>query len=281
MLGRIEASIESLSTAEQKVARLILNNPKTFVKTPVAEIATTLNISKPTVVRCCRSLGYEGLADFKEQLAKHLSFGVPFVHHAIDSRETPYQAAQALIDSHIDELIRLRQQLAEDPLRKAIAILSQAIEGKQRINIFGQGNSGIVAKDAEHKFFRFGVQVMSCHDPHIQTMAVSLLTEGDCVLLISNSGRSREMLELANMVRHKQSALIAITSSQSPLAQAVDVTLSADHQENFGRYSPMASRLLHLTLIDILTAGVAMQLSPPYHQSLEEMNQILNEKRRV
>ena len=36
--------------------------------------------------------------------------------------------------------------------------------------------------------------------------------------------------------------------------------LAADHPEDFDRYSPMVSRLLHLMIIDILTTGVALRL---------------------
>ncbi len=49
--------------------------------------------------------------------------------------------------------------------------------------------------------------------------------------------------------------------------------LSVDHPEDYDRYSPMVSRLLHLTVIDILTTGVALRLGPdlrpdaPGHQA--------------
>ena len=41
---------------------------------------------------------------------------------------------------------------------------------------------------------------------------------------------------------------------------AQQVLLAADHPEDYDRYSPMVSRLLHLVIIDILTTGVALRL---------------------
>ena len=38
------------------------------------------------------------------------------------------------------------------------------------------------------------------------------------------------------------------------------ILLAVDHPEDFDRYSPMVSRLLHLVVIDILTTAVALRL---------------------
>jgi glucokinase len=53
--------------------------------------------------------------------------------------------------------------------------------------------------------------------------------------------------------------VIAITSSQSPLARKADVSLMIDHAENSATQVPMIGRILHLLVIDILIVGVTMQ----------------------
>ena len=62
MLDRIRASIPALPPAEQRVARLLLADPRSFATLPVVELAERAHVSKPTVVRFCRSIGYDGLA---------------------------------------------------------------------------------------------------------------------------------------------------------------------------------------------------------------------------
>ncbi|MBA4060285.1 MAG: transcriptional regulator, partial [Verminephrobacter sp.] len=69
MLERITASLSSLAPAEQRVAKLVLTDPRAFARLPVRELAERAHVSKPTVVRFCRSMGYDGLADFKLKLA--------------------------------------------------------------------------------------------------------------------------------------------------------------------------------------------------------------------
>jgi RpiR family carbohydrate utilization transcriptional regulator len=97
-------------------------------------------------------------------------------------------------------------------------------------------------------------------------MSATMLRPGDCAVIISNSGRSRDLLDVAHIARRKGATVVAISASGSPLALEVQtagahhVLLAADHPEDAARYSPMVSRLLHLLIIDILTTGVALRL---------------------
>mgnify|MGYP003339742474 CR=1 FL=1 len=93
-----------------------------------------------------------------------------------------------------------------------------------------------------------------------------MLFRSDCAVIISNSGRSKDLLDVADIARKKGATVIAITASGSPLAMEVaggphHILLAADHPEDADRYSPMVSRLLHLLIIDILTTGVALRRS--------------------
>ena len=88
MLDRIKASLPSLAPAEQRVARLVLLDPRAFANLPVSELSDRAHVSKPTVVRFCRSMGYDGLSDFKLKLAGTVSEGLvayfPFEEDAAD-----------------------------------------------------------------------------------------------------------------------------------------------------------------------------------------------------
>jgi len=79
LLDRIRMELDQFSSAEQAVAQLVLKDPSGFQKMPVTELAKRAGVSSPSVVRFCRSLGYEGLSDFKLKLAASLNAGVPFI----------------------------------------------------------------------------------------------------------------------------------------------------------------------------------------------------------
>jgi CheY-like chemotaxis protein len=101
MLDRIEASLSTLPAAEQRVAKLVLKNPRQFSQLPVGELAAMAHVSKPTVVRFCRSMGYDGLSDFKLKLAGTVSEGVPYIHRSVDAQDKVPDVAVKVIDNAV------------------------------------------------------------------------------------------------------------------------------------------------------------------------------------
>ncbi len=285
MLDRIRASIPALPPAEQRVAKLLLADPRSFATLPVVELAERSHVSKPTVVRFCRSVGYDGLADFKLKLAGSVNEGVPFVHRSVDDDDKAGDIVVKVIDNAVAAMLRYRNAAASQSVERAIAALAMAGSSGQRIEFYGVGNSGIMAQDAQHKFFRLGVTAAAVSDGHVQVMSATMLRTGDCAVIISNSGRSKDLLDVADIARKKGATVITITASGSPLAREVQgssqhILLAADHPEDADRYSPMVSRLLHLLIIDILTTGVALRLgSDKLRPMLQAIKKNLRERR--
>ncbi|HEY1391914.1 MAG TPA: SIS domain-containing protein [Methylibium sp.] len=279
MLDRIRASIPALPPAEQRVAKLVLADPRSFASLPVVELAERAHVSKPTVVRFCRSVGYDGLADFKLKLAGAVNEGVPFVHRAVDVDDKPGDLIVKVIDNTVSALLKFRNDAAGHAFERAIAALTEAGKSGRKIEFYGVGNSGIVAQDAQHKFFRLGVNAVAYSDGHVQVMAATMLGPGDCAVVISNSGRSRDLLDASEIARKNGATTIVITASGSPLAHQAQILLAADHPEDYDRYSPMVSRLLHLMIIDILTTGVALRLGEKLRPVLQEIKKNLRAKR--
>ena len=283
MLDRIRASIPALPPAEQRVAKLVLADPRTFASTPISELAERSHVSKPTVVRFCRSVGYDGLADFKLKLAGTVNEGVPFVHRSVDEDDKPSDIIVKVIDNAVSALLKYRNDAASHAFERAMAALVATARHAGRVEFYGVGNSGIVAQDAQHKFFRLGVNTIAMSDGHVQVMSATMLKPVDCAVVISNSGRSQDLLGVAEIAQKKGATLIVITASGSPLAQlalsANQIVLAADHPEDYDRYSPMVSRMLHLMIVDILTTGVALRLGPALRPTLQEIKRNLRTRR--
>ncbi len=280
MLDRIKACLPSLAPAEQRVGKLVLGDPRGFANLPISELAERARVSKPTVVRFCRSVGYKGLSDFKLKLAGSVSEGVPFIHRSVDADDKTGDITVKVIDNTVAAFLKYRNDASAVAIEKAAAALVQACRNGKRIEFFGVGNSGIVAQDAQHKFFRLGMHTSACSDGHLQVMAATLLGPGDCVVVISNSGRTRDLIDACDIARKHGATTIVISASGSPLAAAAGIHLAADHPEGYELYSPMVSRLLHLLMIDILATCVALRIGGATLQPLlREMKNNLRSKR--
>ena len=283
MLDRIRAAIPALPPAEQRVARLVLADPRSFASLPISALAPRAQVSKPTVVRFCRSVGYDGLTDFKRKLAGSVNEGVPFVHRAVDEDDKSADIVVKVIYNAVSALLKYRNDAATHAFERAIAALTATGRSGGRIDFYGVGNSGIVALDAQHKFFRLGVHATAVSDGHVQVMSATMLGAGDCAVIISNSGHSRDVIDVAEIARKGGATLIVITASDSPLAvltqSANQILLAVDHPEDFERYSPMVSRLLHLVVIDVLTTAVALRLPGELRPLLREIKKNLRARR--
>ena len=279
MLDRIKASLPSLAPAEQRVGKLVLADPRAFANLPVTELAERAHVSKPTVVRFCRSMGYDGLSDFKLKLAGSVSEGVPFIHRSVDADDKTSDIAVKVIDNTVAAFLKYRNDASAFALEHAARALAATHTSGRRIEFYGVGNSGIVAQDAQHKFFRLGLNTIAYSDGHMQVMSASMLQPGDCAVIISNSGRTRDLMDACDIAKKRGATTIAITASGSPLAGSGQIHLTADHPEGYDRYSPMVSRLLHLLIIDILATTVALRIGEQLQPLLREMKNNLRSKR--
>lgn len=280
MLERIKASISTLAPAEQRVAKLVLLDSRAFVNQPISTLSERAHVSKPTVVRFCRSMGYDGLLDFKRKLAGHVKEGVAFIHRSVDEQDKTSDVMVKVVDNALAGLLKFRNDASSMGIEKATIALTECAKTSHRLEIYGNGTSGTVAQDAQHKFSRFGLVSHSYSDGHLQISGASLLKPGDCLLLISNSGKTRDLLQAASIARSKGVCTIAITATGSPLAQACEIFIGADHAENAELYNPMVSRILHLVIIDILATNMALKLgASDLEPGLREVKENLKSRR--
>jgi RpiR family carbohydrate utilization transcriptional regulator len=246
----------------------------------VTDIADMSHVSKPTVVRFCRSIGYDGLTDFKQKLIGSINEGVPFVHRSVDTDDKINDILVKVLDNAVASFLKYRGEARSHSIEQAVSLLVAAHKSNKRIQFYGVGNSGIVAQDAQHKFFRFGVDAAAINDGHMQIMGASVMNLGDCLVIISNSGRTKDLIEACDIARKNGAETIVITASNSPLSQCGKVHLAADHTEGFDDYSPMASRLLHLLIIDVIATAFALKVGIGNLQpKLKEMKSNLRAKR--
>ncbi len=275
LLDRIQNGLDQLRPSEQRVARFVLRHPNLVINLSFPEIAAQTGVSQPTVARFCTAAGFSGYRDFKLRLAQSLANGVPFVHRDVNLKDSMAEVGAKVFDRAIAAFITVRNHLDPLALDRATRLLAQA----RKIEFYGAGNSGIVAMDAQHKFFRLGAPAVAYSDPHVHAMAASLLCAGDAVVAISGSGSTLDLMRSVEIARGAGADVIAITSSDSPLARLANVTLFADVPEDLDVYAPMTSRLVHLAIIDVLSVGVAVMRGPALGARLKRAKEVISERR--
>jgi RpiR family carbohydrate utilization transcriptional regulator len=271
LLDSIRTQLDTLSKSEKKVALAVLKNPQLAVSENITALAKSAQVSEPTVVRFCRALGFDGWQEFKLRLAQSLALALPSVEDSPAQDDLAADLVNKICSRSIHTLLDLRNSLRADAIQHALDVLAAS----NKIEFYGQGTSGIVAADAQHKFFRSGVPTVAYSDPHIHSIAASLLRKGDTVVAISQRGNSASLLRSVQLARKMEADVVALTPSGTPLAELSTVLVPIDLSFNTDPYTPISARLAHLVVIDILAVGLALKRGPEFRSKMQSAQKAL------
>ena len=118
MLGRTKGSVSSLAPAEQRVVKLVLDDPRAFAILSITVVATRSHISKPTVARFCRSMGHDGLGDFELKLAGSVSEEIPNIHRTVDADNKTSDVLTKICDNAVAAFVRYRNEARSQAIAK-------------------------------------------------------------------------------------------------------------------------------------------------------------------
>jgi RpiR family transcriptional regulator, carbohydrate utilization regulator len=275
LLTDMREKAEALGPAGRKVADFFLANAARIPDLTITDIARAAEVSEPTIGRICTMLGYNGFRDFRIKVARAQGSGGWHMHADVDPTDKPPEIAGKIIDSALASLERLKGQISGGLITEAVTILAEA----RRIEFYGHGNSGIVAMDAQHKFFRLGLPAIAYNDSHVHVMSASLLGPRDSVICISRSGRTVELVRTAEILAERQVPFVSIAPDGSSLADLATVNIHIDFDEDPDVYTPMSSRLGQLTIIDILAVSVAVHRGALASPDMKSARLALKKKR--
>ncbi|MFN5028114.1 MAG: glucokinase [Burkholderiales bacterium] len=251
LLAQIRERLPDLPSAAKQVATYLLAEPNAFVQNATGVLAKRAGVSDPTIMRFCRTFGYDGIPEFKRALAAALTGTIPVRHSTVKRSDSAQQLAIKVLDNTASAVLQMRQQLQGDALNKATILIRQA----KRLRLFGIGHSGVTCRDAETRFVRLGYDAQAVTDTALMAPYTGLIQPQDGIILISNSGKISELVTLASAARARGAYALGITHQRSPLAEVCDVVLTVEHSENEGEYVSMISRILQLLMVDIITVG--------------------------
>lgn len=267
-LQKIRDIYADLKDAEKRVAEYILQNPNDIIHCSITELAETCKSGEATIFRLCKKLGYKGYQELKIKIASEVVSPIEDIHEEIKEEDNSLIMMQKIFNSTIYSLNQTLKINDPRVVDKAIEILDKC----ERIAFFGLGGSGAIAMDAYHKFLRTGKECLFHQDTHFQAMVSALFNENDCVIAISNTGSSKEIMENLETAKEGGAKIISITSNiKAPIAKLSDVTLVCFGKESKFKTEAMDSRISALSLIDCLFTGLCLRNKEEYFESLAKV----------
>ncbi|WP_087022775.1 MurR/RpiR family transcriptional regulator [Thaumasiovibrio subtropicus] len=274
-LEKIQKNIDQFSKSERKVAEVIIASPQSAIHSSIATLAKMADVSEPTVNRFCRRLDTKGFPDFKLHLAQSLANGTPYVNRNVEETDSAEAYTNKIFESTMACLDVAKNTIDPSQINRAVDLLTQA----KKISFFGLGASASVAHDAMNKFFRFNIPIICFDDVVMQRMSCINCTDGDVVVLISHTGRTKSLVEVARVARENNATVIGITAKDSPLARECSLLITVEAPEDTDVYMPMASRVVQMTVIDVLATGFTLRRGTGFRDNLRRVKDAIKESR--
>lgn len=265
VLENIAAYYPEMFSAEQKVAKYILNNPRDAVMTNVSELARLSGVSDATVIRMCKRIGYQGYYQMKIVLSNDLGRDQ---FDDLRANTSPPTTIKNLFQIFAANILDVAANLADEEFATCIELIKKA----EMVHIAAAGNTAPIANDFGFRLERFGIRSSYSMVSEYFLNHVGLAGPADLLIAISHSGASKQVLQAMELAKKKNLPVIAITGqTYSPVSQLADhVLLSKAKNPVFPEYCP-DSHLEVQVIVDALLYFLGNEERLKHSDSIELM----------
>ncbi|WP_167545218.1 MULTISPECIES: MurR/RpiR family transcriptional regulator [Amycolatopsis] len=259
-LVRIRSLLPGLARAEQRVAKVVLEDPAAVARRSITEVALAANTSETTVTRFCKAVGVGGYPQLRIALAADTARTEARTSRNLGGEIGPGDDLASVIGKVSFADARAVEETADQldvaQLQSVIDLVAEA----GRVDVYGVGASAFVAADLQQKLHRIGRVSFSWSDTHIMLTSAAVLKPGDVAIGVSHTGATTDTVEALRVAREHGAATVAVTNfPRSPITEVADHVLTTAARETTFRSGATASRIAQLTVIDCLFIGVAQR----------------------
>jgi RpiR family transcriptional regulator, carbohydrate utilization regulator len=126
IIAAIESQMGTLRPSERLVARYILGRPSVVVHMSIADLAESVVVSEPTIMRFCKALGCTGFMEFKLALARDLERRTFQRNRANPAVKGPAGIGQAIFSQTLAALVEAGQSLPLDRLDEVLELCASS-----------------------------------------------------------------------------------------------------------------------------------------------------------
>lgn len=261
---------QNFSNTEKVLANYILGNADTALRLTLQKLADAAFVSKPTIIRLYRKLGFKSYSDFRLKFYSELASqqnhldsvdpNLPFGRY-----DSCRSVAKRISELTIQTITNCYGLIDEQAILSAAAALAKA----DRIFIFAIGDCFIRARSFQNKLIKINKYAILVNEMHEDTIYVCHATSDDVALVLSFGGNLlRAYPKKLQALKKRGTKLILITSLTDPkLANLFDTILLLDKGEDtFLKIATFSSQVAIEYILNVLYACIYKQ---EYDKNLE------------
>lgn len=267
ILGRIKSVLDDLPNSERKIGEYILTNPEETIKMTTAQLGTAAESNSTAVIRLCNRIGVNGFTKLKVDLSAEIVSIDESGYAEIEAEETISDIRSKLLANAFKSMEETSALMNEFDIERVVEL----IEAASIIYVYGVGNSRIIAENMVQKWSRVGKIVVCPTDNHQLVSMLGAAPKNALFFGISNSGETREIIELIKLAKKSFMKTIGLTQfGQNSIANKADYTIQT--VKTIETDNQFISSSLHAQMIAIDVLFYAF-LSKNYITSTERIKQ--------
>lgn len=246
--------VKDLSPSERHIVDYIFSNIQDVSNMGIVELGDKTFTSTTTVKRLCHKLGIDSYTDFRLALSSEIAGYMRLsilegAQSPIERYDTVFDIINKVSDQNAKSIIDTSSLNSPDTLSEIIGLMGAA----KQIDFYGVGPSNVVAVDAQIKCMRLGIPSTAYGDRVSMIINARNSHEGTLAFLISYTGETDDIIEVANQLEVNNVTTVSLTSLRDcRLSEVCTFQLYVQASESWDRLGGMSSRISTLNLIDIL-----------------------------
>lgn len=275
VIYRLESYYTNQATdVEKSVIRYILDNIREVTEMDIHTLAKKGYCSPATIVRVCKKNGFLGFKALKLALLNDINFNDELIRSNLTKYKTSdgKEIVMEIFNENIRSLNNTYNLIDYDQIEKIVKLIDKS----KVIRLFGIGASYLVAKDFQQKLERINKLTVLYEDTHLQLINSMNIEKGEIAIMISYSGQTHEILDMAKNIKLNNGKLISITKySNNKLLSMSDHSLNVPNIEHNLRSAASSSRISQLIIIDVLYNTYLEMYKDEFLNKIIKTNEVL------
>ncbi|MFT8709160.1 MAG: MurR/RpiR family transcriptional regulator [Sporolactobacillus sp.] len=246
-VNKIYSELGKFSKSEKKIVDLIVSDPQFVINATISQLATRGEISEASISRFCKRINLNGFHHLKVLLAQS----------SLNQADAQENTSLTTHDKTLEKLVKDKESEIQATLEgfdpQVMQQIIQAIKDARLIQVMAEGNTFPVALDACFKFNQIGRLAFTASSWEVAMGQALNLTDADVLIVVSNSGESRQLIQLINVAKKNHVTIIALTNNNSsPIAVLADHNVMTASRGTIFMSEYFFSRVAAVTAIEAI-----------------------------
>lgn len=240
---------------ENQIAEYMTKHTKEVIDLPLEDLARNLYVSKSTIIRFCKKLGFRGHKELCVQLAREINSFL--IDESFDGNglapfcrdDGPQEIAQRVFSLNYQALSSTFSDLNLEALQNAAELIS----AHHRLRFYAIGEDYQVALDLVSKLQMIGFDAEVSNVLGMQELQAAVQNLAGAAVIVCYSGRSDVLRRVAEILHDRMIPIVLLTGPRKGyLLNYAGIVLQTSFAEEESRIGPIGSRTGMFLMADIL-----------------------------